>query len=267
MSSIVRRVPSPLAQSPAASSSNALVVDRMHRNREILVRCQLSVDVRPAVYLAWRIQPRVWKKGYRLSIFRSASGFSPERYPDDMGRHGQMIAEAHEDSSYIEHPPEGTFFYTFVLHKSRIFGLLEKLSVLRFSETIPSAKVAIGRIEDRILLKELEQRYELGILNHEAGMNEAQVRVLQSQRNLEAAMNPPAPREPHDDLPESVRESIKTNDSVVAAVLAIHRKIESLKADPEFTKLPVKTQRMILGQLKREADAAEIAAKLKMKNG
>jgi hypothetical protein len=263
MNAIVRRTSAALAPSSSASP-NALVVDRMHRNRDVLVRCQLSVDVRPSIYLAWHVHEAAWRKGYRLKIFRSANGFSPERYPDDLTKHGQMIAEAHEDSTYIEHPPEGTLFYTFLLQRKYLFGLMETLSVLRFSETIPSAKVAIGRIEDRVRLKELEQRYELGVVNHQASMGEAELRLLQVQRKLQAKQNPATPRPSQQELPESISESIRTADTVVASVIAIHKRMEALKIDPEFLKLPVATQRMILKHLKRDADVAEISAKLKM---
>src|SRR5437667_10188028 len=149
---IVRRV----AATPAPTKgSESLSRAKTHRSGGIFVTSQVALGIEPKLYLSWAVIPSYWATGYTLLVFHSTTGFSPERYPDDLNRHGQLVIETVQDDGRELHPEEGTHYYTFVLHKKCLLGLREKMSVVRFSETIPSAKVAIGRIRDKLELEEM----------------------------------------------------------------------------------------------------------------
>jgi hypothetical protein len=161
---------------------------RSHRSDDITVASQLSLGVEPRLSLAWRVTPWCWRSGFTLLVFRSMTGFSAERRPEDLNKHGQLIIETKEDGVLEEVPQEGSHFFTFVLHKKILLGLSEMVSVLRFSETVPSAKVAIGRIRDQIELQEMLERHEVGEIEHEAKRDEAKVRRIRSR--MEASRFP-----------------------------------------------------------------------------
>ena len=110
----------------------------------------------------------VWAKGYTLMAFRNDTGFlQHEKNPEYLTLHGDMFIETNRDGYHQERPEEGTVYYTFVLHRKVFFGLVDDSRVVRFSETIPSAKVGIGRIRDQVDLQSLLQKYELGNIEHE----------------------------------------------------------------------------------------------------
>src|SRR5205807_2341321 len=105
----------------------------------------------PRILLAWNVRWKYWSNGYKLLGFRSTTGFASHERPEDLSAHGQMFLEETADGSVEQSLPEGTYYYTFILHREGIFRWSRVLSdPLRFSEVIPSARTAIGRIEDQI---------------------------------------------------------------------------------------------------------------------
>src|SRR5258708_4869177 len=108
MSNLVRRVQQSVVPTV---ESNDVVPARRHRNGTIFVESQVVLGIEPKLYLAWSVVPRFWAKGFTLMVFRSTTGFCPQKCPDDLNEHGQMIVEARENSRYEEHPPEGTYYY------------------------------------------------------------------------------------------------------------------------------------------------------------
>jgi hypothetical protein len=259
MSQIVRRVPQSLVES---SESDNLQPSRIHRATGILVESQLSLGIEPKLLLAWNILPEYWNEGFTLMVFRNNSGFCPDKHPENLNSHGELFIETRQNDRYEERPAEGTFYYTFVLHRKFFLGLAQKISIVRFSETIPSAKVGLGRIKDQIDLQEMLQRHELGKVDHAANMNEAEIRRLHSQRQLDVARDPPAVTTKNVSLGNSVvAEELNTVDAMIEACLAKRKKINDLEQDPRFAQLPIQERRRILRQIRERLDAGEISAR------
>lgn len=258
MSHIVRRV----TEKPTHVVNAAdLVPARSHRAGGIFVESQLALGIEPKLFLSWSVMPRYWSKGYSLMVFRSVTGFCPEKFPADLNLHGQLIIETTHDDRYEEHPAEGTYYYTFLLHKRTFFGLGEKMSLVRFSETIPSAKVGIGRISDRVELKELLRRDELGDIQHEAALDEAALRRLQSKRNLDNATNPPPKPSPAVGANTVVTEELGAIDAIVEAVIARRKKMQDLEKDPRFQSLTPTERKKILKMIRERLDEGEMSAR------
>jgi hypothetical protein len=72
---------------------------RLHRGVGIFLESRLSLGVEPTLQLSWVIVPSYWRAGFTLMVFRSSSGFSPEKYPDDLNGHGQLIIETSRDAA------------------------------------------------------------------------------------------------------------------------------------------------------------------------
>jgi hypothetical protein len=108
--------------------------------------------------LAWRVEQWYWNSGFTHLVFRNTTGFCRQQDPEDLNLHGRLIIETREDATFTQVPEKGTHFFTLVLRKKVLLGLREKLSVLRFSEMVPPAKVAIGRIEERIDLQNMPSK-------------------------------------------------------------------------------------------------------------
>jgi hypothetical protein len=260
--SIVRRV---AAQTPAPARDDDLLPARIHRAGGIFVSSQLSLGIDPRLFLSWAVLPRYWAAGHTLLVFRSTSGFCAERHPDDLNRHGALIVETAADDRHEERLAEGTYYYTFVLHKNCLLGLAEKVSVLRFSETIPSAKVAVGRIKDRIDLQDMLQRHELDEIEHEAKLNEAKVRRIQSRQSLEASETAASEKRQRRGADDVITKELADIDVRIEAAVARIEKIEELKRDPKFLRLSRREQREIVRRIEERLDAAEVSARREMR--
>jgi hypothetical protein len=262
MNPIVRRV----EQNPAPRNETHQLPARTHRASGVFVESQLSLGIEPKLRICWAVLPRYWDKGFKLLVFRSATGFCPETYPDDLNQHGQLIIETNRDASHEECPAEGTHYFTFVLYKRVLLGLSEKMSIVRFSETVPSAKVALGRLKDQIDLRDMLQKREVGEIEHETKLAEAELRRIHSRRNLEEAQNP-APRKNQSNADALINDEISNIEAMVDAVFAKRQKIADLKKDPRFKKLSRQERETILAKLEERLDAGEISARREMRGG
>jgi hypothetical protein len=259
MSQIVRRVKETLITDNAAGDS---LPERIHPGNGISVRSRLSLGIDPKLRIAWNVDVRYWHEGYTLMVFHSTSSFSPKKYPDDLNLHGQLIIEATHDAERVEHPPEGTHFYTFVLHKPGFLGLWETNSLVRFSETIPTAKIAIGRLEDKRRLEDLLQRHELDEIEYEVQLNDAKIRLHHSRQKL-AQLDKPA-KAPASRAEALIAEELAGIEAILLAFSAKRQKVEELKQDPRFTKLSKPEQKTVLKEIEDRLDAAEISARREM---
>ncbi len=137
MNEIVRKANSEIQQMTEASPL------RTEHVNEMTVASQLTLGVEPRLWIGWRVKPWYWGDGFSLKIFRSMTGFSAERCPEDLNEHGKLIIETKEDGVFENVAEEGTHYFTFVLHKQSFFKWCEKLAIIRVSEHVPSAKVAL----------------------------------------------------------------------------------------------------------------------------
>jgi hypothetical protein len=257
MGQIVRRV----SQTPVtADQRENLLPERIHRGSGMFVKSQVELGIEPKLYLSWAVIPSNWAKGYTLLVFHSMSGFSTERYPDDLNRHGQLVIETAQDETRVIHPAEGTHYYSFILHKKCLLGFAEKMAVLRFSESVPSAAVAIGRIRSKLEFEEMIRRHELGGIEHEAKLNEAEFRRLRSEERLVDARKPSSKARPTG-TDAVVAEELAGIDAILAAVFARRKKTEDVKNDPRFQKLSRREQKEILDRIKTRLDAGEVSAR------
>jgi hypothetical protein len=250
----------------APKETDTVLPARIHRGGSILVSSQLTVGVEPRLQFSWTVIPRYWLRGFSLLVFRSATGFSPEKYPDDLNKHGQLIVETRHDGSHDECPAEGTHYFTLLVHKKILLGLSEKMSILRFSETVPSAKVAIGRIRDQIELREMLEEHEIGKIEYEAKLDEARIRRIRSRRSLEEIENP-APRKTRNEDDGLIAEELKNIDAMVEAMFAKRQKVSELKKDERFRKLSRQERQAVLERIAERLDAAEISARREMRGG
>jgi hypothetical protein len=259
MNEIVRRV---TRREVRTRDSDHLLPEKLHRKGPIAVTSQVTLGIEPKLYLAWSIEDWYWTQGYTLMVFHSTTGFSPERYPEDLNRHGQLIIETTQDASREEHPEEGTHYYSFVLHKRHLV-VFESMDVLRFSETIPSAKVPIGRIKDQMELEEMRRRHDLSEIEHEANLNDAAIRRIRSREKLALAQEPPKLKRSGADA--VIAEELSAIDAMVEAAIAKRRKVEDLKADPRFLSLSAKEREAILKRIEERLDAGEMSARRDMR--
>jgi hypothetical protein len=260
MNHIVRRS----AQTAAITETGAQLPARSHQGNGFIVASQLTVDVEPRLSLAWRVEQWYWNDGFTLLVFHSTAGFCPQQYPDDLNLHGRLIIETREDATFAQVPEEGSHFFTFVLHKKVFLGLREKLSVLRFSEIVPSAKVAIGRIKDRIELQNMRQQHEVGEIAHEANLNEQKLRRLRSQQKLEECENPPV-KTPQSGIDPLIAEELEDIDAMVEAMFARNQKVSELKKSERFRKLSPREREAVMERIAERLDAAEIGARREMR--
>jgi hypothetical protein len=193
------------------------------------------------------------------------TGFCPRKYPIDLNEHGRLIIEANHDGFHEEMPTEGNHYFTFVLHKRILLGLTERLSVLRFSETVPSAKVAIGRIKDQIDLQDMLQTHEVGKIEHVAKLNEAQIRVAHSRRKLEDSRNLPELKKKVSHADALIAEELSDIDAMVEVLVAKRSKVLQLNDDPRFQKLTGDEQKAVLQRIEERLDTAEMSARREMK--
>jgi hypothetical protein len=260
MNQVVRRTSESIAL--AENPADALPA-RVHSNSGLSVTSNLSLGIDPKLRLAWQVDKRAWEAGYSLLVFHSMGGFSKLKHTPELADHGNLIIETMQDGSYELRPPEGTHFYTFVLQRQYIFGMLRwTRSVVRFSETVPTAKVAIGRIKDKMELQDLLRRHQLDDINFEADVNEAKIRRHQSAQRL-AALNAPVKRS-ENAADKTVAEEIGKIDAILSVFVAKRRKVEELKKDPLFKDLPKPQQKDLLEEIERRLDVAELSARQEM---
>lgn len=266
MSQIVRRH-NELAE---VSDSAQLKPVLTHRGDGVSVSSQLYIGPRPELYLSWNIEKQYLYQGFTLMVFHSTSGFCPEARPDDLSKHGNLIIETQEDGERSLYPDEGAQYFTFVFRKKPgILGFLgEKRShPLRFSEMIPSAKVVLSRVKDRLELREQDHRMNMQPKRHEIERNELDIALFESAERLEKLRNPPPLPEPQQP-PSSDRRNDLVIDQELGAinrlidtVLASETAFDDLQHDPRFQRLSNKSKKKILQQMRRQLDLAEITAR------
>jgi hypothetical protein len=254
MGNVVRRTDDSLQE-----HSGNYVPMRVHEIGELKVESHLSLGVEPTLRIIWSVPSYVWAKGYTLMAFRNDTGFWYEKNPEMLTLHGDMIIETNRDGYYQEHPEEGTVYYTFVLHRKVLFGLVDDSRVVRFSETIPSAKVGIGRIRDQVDLQSLLQKYELDNIEHEAKRNEAEVRVIHSRKRLKDVKAPPPPKKKAVDA--VVQDEIEHVDAMLEAAIAKGELLQSIKKNPKFKKLSPTERKEILDAVEERFNPGELSAR------
>jgi hypothetical protein len=232
------------------------------------VASQLCLGVEPRLSLAWRVDHRLWDTGYSLLVFESLTGLCSERYPQDLNRHGSLIVETTEDSTFEYVPTEGPHYFTFLLHKKCFIPIWEKIGVVRFAEIVPSAKVAIGRIRDQLELQDMRHRIEVGGIEKEAEKNEALARRIRSERSLENLRNPP-PTPPPVTTPTGAeaffKEDLDSLDLVIQAALREKGKKSELLNNKEFQSLDPEKQQAIFKKLDEVFDPGEVSARREMR--
>lgn len=245
MGNIVRRV--------EQSNSLALFEDTEdalppipHGDGELVVSSQKLLGVRPALGIRWHVAAKIWRQGYRLMVFRNTTGFATEEFPEDLSKHGQMIAQKSADGTLIEHLPEGTYFYTLILQWSLRFLKWEfwrQGYKVVLAETIPSAKVAIGRTEDQ------------------AALIEAQMRLRRVRKQLEQLESPPE----EDTLEARVRRAVgrRLEERLLRVRTQIqlatewNRLLKELRSDPDWKRLKPAVKKQIREDVERELDIGE----------
>jgi hypothetical protein len=252
MSEIVRK-----SDAELAGAGGELLLPRTHIDDGLSVQSQLSLGVAPRLTLSWAVDYGHWTDGCRLLVFHSTSEFSSELYPDDLSQHGRLIIDTTADGSRDEQPSEGTHFYTFVLRKE-YFGLVEGLSVVRFSETVPTAKIAIGRIRDKMELDDLLRRHKLSAIEEVANLNEAKVRRIRSRTAFRQARGI---RGPAGGAEHVIAAELADIDAIVATLAAKRRKIEALKNDEQFQSLDTEQQEWVLARLDLRLEPGEISGR------
>jgi len=241
-------------------------IPHTYREDGIVVGSQLTLDVEPRLSLAWRVEPRHWNDGFTLLVFHNTTGFCPYRDPVDLNWHGQLIVETKQDDCVTHVPEEGTHFFTFVLHRKRgLFKWFERLSEpLRFSETVPSVKVALGRTRDLADLEETLRRNEIGRLAHQANLNEQKLRRLRSLRQLEEYEKPPA-KVPQSGINPLIAEELEDFDASIDAIDAKNRKTEEFKKSEQYKRMTPTQRKAALKNLDDLLDPAEIRARMEMR--
>jgi len=260
MNNIVRHS----TQTAAITESGEQLPARSHQGNGLIVGSQLTLSIESRLSLAWRVEPRHWDHGFTLLVFHSTTGFCPQQYPHDLNLHGRLIIETREDATFMQVPEEGTHFFTFVLQRKIFFGLWEKLSVLRFSEIVPSAKVAIGRIKDRIELQNMRQQHEVGGIANEANLNEQKLRRIRSQRKLEEYENPRA-KTRQSGVDPLIAEELEDIDAMVEAMFAKNQKLSELKKSERFGKLSPQEREAVIERIAERLDTGEISARREMR--
>jgi hypothetical protein len=252
MKGIVRRVQTDISAGDLRNADQYLpAIER--RIEGLLVTSRKTLGADPGVLLTWNVDYQYWANGYRLMGFRSATGFAPELHPKDLSAHGQMILEETADGSLDDRLPEGTHFYTFVLHKPICFGCFEIMAgPVRFSESIPSARTAIGRIEDQVRLQQLREDHQL---------REAAIALYRSQQKLAELLAP----KPDDSLDAQVRREVETvvrkkmkkAMTRVEILVALQEVQRELKRKPIWKKLTEEQRKQLLNDVIEDLDASE----------
>jgi hypothetical protein len=255
MSQIVRRVQEPLAH------QNDFQTPIERKGEKLTIRTQKCLGVQPHLLIEWEVPYHHWSEGFKLLGFRSNSGFASDTKPKDLSAHGQLILEETANGSRQECLPEGTYYYTFLLRKKCMFHSDFTIPV-RFSETIPSAKTAIGRIEDQMRLTALQEELELRPMTSEVVRNEAEIKLLRSR---EALAKIKAPIVHDDSLETSVRRDVgqRVNKALRKAHTILEMRLQEvellkqLKKDLRWRNLSRQQQDQILKDIAEALDSDE----------
>jgi flagellar motility protein MotE (MotC chaperone) len=230
-----------------------------HRSRCIAVESQLSLGIEPTLRLEWKVDQQIWNDGFKLLVFRNTSGFCAEEFPDDLNRHGALIVEKRHDAGADERLPEGTYFYTFVLLKTRWFGFLRSIDVLRFSTTVPSAQVALARIQDKTKLRELVQQEILAPMKFHAEIYDAKAKRLESRQKFKQLRYPKEQAHEKKGNPV-VNKRLNVVEALIEAYLGKSMKLEELKRDPRFAQLSETDQKDLFERIERHMHPGDISA-------
>lgn len=263
MKSTVRRIDNALAQANDASleqvNESPPAVTRQKQG--LSVTSQKTLGMNPRILLTWSAEYHHWADGFRLMGFRSASGFAPDQHPENLSAHGQMILEETADGTLEERLPEGTHFYTFVLYKRTYFGLREKMNIVRFSETIPSARTAIGRSEDHLKLQQLREDHDLHGIKSQIARNEAMLALHRSNQKLAGLMEPRPEKsleeEVRREVESIVRQKLKKAMTRIEMLTALRDVEKRLKRNPSWKKLDPKQQQKLMDDILEDLDADE----------
>lgn len=260
MGQIVRRVAQP---SEIVTTANNASETHIHKVSGFAIASRVIREVQPKVEIAWDIHPQYWQQGFRLLAFHDTHGFCDERWPDNLNDHGQLIIDTRENGVFEDYSAEGKHFFTFVLRKEGSFFKSERRLTLRFSENVPSAKLGIQRIKEQIELTQLLQQHQIDQIDFETKLAEAEYRLVEAQQKLEDIRNPQSrerPRKKRRGDPV-LADQLADIDTMVDAIVAREKKIESLKRNKQFQSLIPADQERIINRIKRRINAGEMNAR------
>jgi hypothetical protein len=262
MGSSVQRVEADIKKPASPIQSDDEYLAETKRSKEGLsVTSQKCLGVDPRILVTWDVEDHLWKAGFRLLGFRSSDGFAPDEHTETLSEHGQMILDEVANGNLVERLAEGTYFYTFVLRLRKYFGCFEWLTVVRFSETIPSARTAIGRIEDQRKLQQLQEDCTLHDVKSEIARKRASVELHKVNKEL-ADFETPKREDSMDaqvkrDVEKLVRKVLTkamTRIEIAMAVLDVKKR---LKDNPGWKQLKKAEQEQLLADVITDMDADE----------
>ncbi len=243
MGNIVRRV--------RHHDSGGDEISTVHTGEHLTVVSHLRLGIYPGVRLEWTIERTKQTRGATLIAFRSTTGFCPIDDPDELGLHGQMFLKTTEDGQREDHLPEGVHFYTFILRRPGIFR--EKRSdPVCFTETIPSAKVAIGRMHDQLALKQLMSDLALASDRHDISQAEVELKLRAAKQRLKELS---ASTKKKKNL--GYRRFKAEHDRQLEQMSSTTRYLSDLQNDPRFQQLSEDQQADFLRRVREESDPRE----------
>jgi hypothetical protein len=132
---------------------------------------------------------------------------------------------------------------------------------VRFSESVPSAKTAIGRIEDVAKLEQLQEDHQLRRVRSETAANEAEIALYRSRQKLEELQK----TKRDDSLEAQVRRSVEaevrkrmeTAMGRIEFAAALKDVRQQLLASAAWKKLSVEEQEKLSAEIADDLDAAE----------
>jgi len=263
MNPVVRRLDADQAAIDAqfVQSSDEQPPPAVYNAKGLSVTSQKFLGIDPRVILTWHVPSRYWSAGYQLLGFRSNTGFAPQKYPKNLSAHGQMFLEVSANGSVKDALAEGAYFYTFVLYKRRLLGVFESMSIVRFSEGVPSATTAISRIEQQLALRNLSKDCDLQGIRAQIDRNKAIIDLHRSNKQL-ADLTAPEPDTSVDaavrrEVEKKVREKLKEAMTRVELVVALQDVQKQLKRNPGWKKLSETQREKLLNDVVRDFDPAE----------
>jgi hypothetical protein len=267
MSQILKRVECGIESGAANQEGSPDLVqyrDPVKRQADgLTVVCRANVGVDPGVLIQWNVAPPHWAKRFRLLGFRSTTGLAANRRTRNLDEHGQLIIDEQALGGQLEERlPEGTYFYTFLLHRPVLCGMREELSdPVRFSETIPSARTAIGRVEDRLKLQQLREDLALRGVRAQIAANEAEIALQKSNKKLDELRAPkPADSieaEVRREVEVQVKKKLKRAMTRVELVVALQDVQRQLKRSSGWKRLSQAERDQLLKDVIGDFDASE----------
>jgi hypothetical protein len=236
---------------------------QQHPGDGLSVSTKLTHGPMPKLELSWGVD--IWKRGSRLLAFHSTSGFCAHDDPDDLHHHGDLIIETQQNNSKSLFLEEGKHFFTFVLRRKWLFKRWFELrsQPLRVLVEVPSAKIAVSRINDHIEIREQQHQIQLRPIEQKAERNEAEVRLHQSAAKLKAIQNPQS-KEKRNGNPIIAAQS-KWIDNLIESMYAKRTKITDLDHDERFQKLSDDEKQFILKEIEKRFHPGEISAQTEMR--